>query len=79
MSAITAQQREFSRKLRAAIDVCVITHGCSREWAFSVLTDTDDPDMPPGAVARLLERFPPATFPLDQLPIPMIPVNPRQN
>jgi hypothetical protein len=77
MSAVTAQQREFSRKLRAAIDVCVLAHGCSREWAFDVLTDTD-PDITSG-VAGLLEQFPPALFPLDQLPVSAFPVNPTLN
>ena len=76
-----ATRRQFSRKLRAAIDVYVVASGSryTREQVFEVLTDPDDPEMPIGMLGRLLQGLPPAQFPLEQLPVPMIPVNPRQN
>jgi hypothetical protein len=83
VSAITPQQIRFSRKLRSAVDVFLIAHGVPstherRMRVFDVLTE-DDPDREPGDLGRMLDEFPPATFDLDQLPVPLFPGNPQSN
>jgi hypothetical protein len=84
VSAPTPQQIRFSRKVNAAVDVFAIAHAPGaitpelHSRVFDALTE-DDPNLPPDALGRMLERFPAATFDLGQLPIPMIPGNPQSN
>jgi hypothetical protein len=81
MSEVLAQR--FARQLVAAVDAFLIARGEAaiperREFCFDLLTD-GDPDLAPGALGRILDRFPPATFSLDDLPLLVIHGNPSQN
>lgn len=80
MSAITAKQRRFSRQLRAACELYVISSAghYTLERVFDVLTDPADGEMP-AVLAGLLDRFPPATFNLDDLPLIVMLADPQNN
>ncbi len=76
-SAIVARR---TRQIFAAVDLALVVRGRSfdseaRERAFNVLTDEEATYW----LLDYLDALPEASFPLDAVPVPLIPVNPNLN